>query len=385
MLCAFEARLGEEGRGARFAELREPDSEHVWLLSAFAADRGIDVPASVAWRVETGRGGVLRRTGFVGTMRVDRPGGGPVWIHADALMASYGLEPIALAAYRYEGDLAWLLSELADLHRRQARERRIVVFGDDEGVDLPLTTWGDIVLSGRLAKDIEEAIEDFVRGRERLARFGLPWRRGFLLAGPPGNGKTMVCKAIARTAGLPFVYFRSQHDSDDHEIDRAFDEARSLAPAVLCFEDVDTIFESRVTLSHFLNKLDGFEDNTGLLVLATTNHPETLDPALVRRPSRFDRVFRLDNPDAPTRAAYLGRLLGAAVPVDAFERAVRETEGFSMALLQELKVAACLHAVRAGRDDLATMDVDHAIDLLREQTRSADRAFASSRSAGFSA
>jgi len=126
-------------------------------------------------------------------------------------------------------------------------------------------------------------------------------------------------------------------------LDLAFERAISYAPCVLCFEDLDSLFNN-VPLSHFLNKLDGLAPLEGVLVLATTNHPGELDEALTNRPSRFDRVFEIGNPGPAERRAYLGRQMGGAFD----ERVVEWTDGLSFAQVKEVWVTACLEAIHGG-------------------------------------
>jgi ATP-dependent 26S proteasome regulatory subunit len=117
---------------------------------------------------------------------------------------------------------------------------------------------------------------------------------------------------------------------------------------MLGLEDIDSLFKGQMTLSHFLNKVDGFEERNGTLILATTNHPEDIDPALTSRPSRFDRVWIIDNPDQKSRMSYIEQRLTGLCINGLQEAVARATEGFSMAYLKELYVTASMIAIERG-------------------------------------
>jgi len=377
--------IGDAADAFEFAELVDPLRLSIDLVGDWLEGKGAERTRGTVLRLaptEPFDPCVSRAVGEVGVFRVERPEHGTVWINSEIIM-HMGHETVAVAAYQDRDDLDWLLDELRALRLRRSRERGFVVVGDGDLSRLPAVTWDDVVLPERLKREIRESVGDFVEGEERCRRFGFPWRRGFLLVGPAGNGKTMACKAIAATAGLPFIYVRPRGDWSNREIDQAFRTAKELAPSILCLEDIDALFKTQVTLSHLLNKLDGFDDTTGLLVIATSNHPELLDRALLQRPSRFDRVWRLGDPDLPTRRVYLRHLIGGLVDDDTIASAAEATAGFSMAFLHELKVAACMRAGREGRDALVPDDVLLSVELLRRQIRTAAMPIDAERAVGF--
>ena len=194
-----------------------------------------------------------------------------------------------------------------------------------------------------LKKDIRSSIESFFDGEAMYRKLAIPYKRGLLFSGPPGNGKTMLLKVIA--ASYPqwkFIYFKDDPHKDNDDIDDVFDLAKDMGQSIICFEDLDTLFRRSITLSHFLNKIDGFEDQHGMMIVATTNHPEDIDPALTSRPSRFDRVYTIGNPDYDCRRALLGRYFEKCCSVEYLETIANSTDSFSMAYLRELYISSSM-------------------------------------------
>ena len=188
-----------------------------------------------------------------------------------------------------------------------------------------------------------------------------------MLLGPPGNGKTHAIKAIVNSLHKPCLYVKSfqvEQQSEHDAIRNVFARARKSSPCLLILEDLDSLITDS-NRSFFLNELDGFAENTGLVVLATTNHPEKLDTAILDRPSRFDRKYHFDLPAATERSAFLtlwaGRLEVSMQPSnDGISEAVNRTEGFSFAYLKELGLSAMMCWI--DRSESANMD-----EILAEQ------------------
>jgi hypothetical protein len=168
-------------------------------------------------------------------------------------------------------------------------------------------TFENLILRGSLKQDIRDDVLRFFDARTTYEEYEIPWKRGILFVGPPGNGKTRTVKALINSLDQPCLYvknFRAPHGIDEICIRAVFDRARRTAPCVLVLEDLDAQLTPQ-NRSFFLNELDGFATNGGILTLATTNHPERLDPAVLDRPSRFDRKYPFDLPERPERQAYL--------------------------------------------------------------------------------
>ncbi|HVK08824.1 MAG TPA: ATP-binding protein [Gemmataceae bacterium] len=235
----------------------------------------------------------------------------------------------------------------------------------------------NLILPPGLKEAIREDAATFFASRDRYRRFNVPWKRGLILIGPPGNGKTHMIQALVNDLKRPCLYLKSlksRYQNEDRSIREVFEKARESAPCILVMEDLDALIDDG-NRSFFLNELDGFRKNEGVLAVATTNHPDRLDPAIVDRPSRFDRKYHFDLPAVRERAAYLGwwnglleeplRLTGEGVAAVA-----GATDGFSFAYLKELAIASTMAWMNdPGRAMDATMAAQ--VAGLRDQMASA--------------
>jgi hypothetical protein len=239
-------------------------------------------------------------------------------------------------------------------------------------------TFDNLVLAGSLKEDIREDLSRFFATRATYEEHRVPWKRGVLFVGPPGNGKTHAVKAIINSLGRPCLYvksFQADHQTEHDCIRQVFKKARKSAPCILVLEDLDSLINAG-NRSFFLNELDGFAANTGVVALATTNHPERLDPAILDRPSRFDRKYHFDLPGPDERLAYV-RLWSASLaealrPTEAgLAEVVGRTEGFSFAYLKELFLSAMMRWIAApGASAMDAILLDQA-EMLQGQMASA--------------
>jgi AAA+ superfamily predicted ATPase len=226
------------------------------------------------------------------------------------------------------------------------------------------STFENLILRNGLKDEIQKDFEQFFGARETFARYGIPWKRGVLFIGPPGNGKTHTVKALVNHLARPCLYvkaFRSEYESDQENIRRVFARARTTTPCLLVFEDLDSMIDDK-SRSFFLNELDGFEANTGVVLLATTNHPEKLDTAIIDRPSRFDRKYQFDLPGPAERGEYVAlwnERLQAELRMSprAAHDTVRATEGFSFAYLKELFLSSMMRWINGD----ASISMDNII------------------------
>jgi hypothetical protein len=210
-------------------------------------------------------------------------------------------------------------------------------------------SFDDLVLAGDQKAKIQADFTSFLRGREEYERYGVPWRRGVLFLGPPGNGKTHCVRAVLKMLEVPILFvqsLRAKYATDDATIEQVFQRAHEITPCCLVFEDLDAMINDG-NRSVFLNHLDGLGHLSGVLTIATTNHAERLDPAIVDRPSRFDRKYHFALPALPERLAYLSAWnarLDVAMRIDtrALEELAERTSEFSFAYLKELYVSSMI-------------------------------------------
>ncbi len=227
------------------------------------------------------------------------------------------------------------------------------------------------------AKDELAEIVEYLRNPDKFTRLGGKLPKGVLLTGPPGTGKTLLARAVAGEADVPFFY-RSGSEFEEmfvgvgsKRVRQLFAAAKKKTPCIVFIDEIDSIGTSRKsienqhrkTLNQLLTEMDGFEQNDGIIVLAATNIPEALDPALTR-PGRFDRMVHVPNPDIGGRREILEHYLEdkpttSDVDVD---RIARGTTGFSGAELFNLVNMAAVQAAMADAPAITAADLDWARD-----------------------
>ncbi|BAY23175.1 FtsH peptidase [Calothrix sp. NIES-2100] len=230
-----------------------------------------------------------------------------------------------------------------------------------------------------------EEIVDFLKNADKYTRLGAKIPKGALLVGPPGTGKTLLAKAIAGEAGVPFFSISGSEFIElfvgvgAARVRDLFEQAKKQAPCIVFIDELDALGKSRggaggfvggndereQTLNQLLTEMDGFDANTGVIIIAATNRPEVLDPAL-RRPGRFDRQVVVDRPDKIGREAILNvhaRNVKLADDVNLATIAIR-TPGFAGADLANLVNEAALLAARQNRQAVVMADFNEAIERL---------------------
>lgn len=230
------------------------------------------------------------------------------------------------------------------------------------------------------AKEELEEVVDFLKYPQKYTEIGGKIPRGVLLVGPPGTGKTLLARAVAGEAGVPFFRISGSDFVEmfvgvgASRVRDLFKQAREKAPCIVFIDELDAIGKSRInsvhsndereqTLNQLLVEMDGFDNSTGLILLAATNRPDVLDPALLR-PGRFDRQVAVDRPDMKGREQILAihaKNVKLSVSVDLAEIA-RITSGFSGADLANVINEAALLAVRAGRKEVLKPDLNEAVE-----------------------
>jgi cell division protease FtsH len=235
------------------------------------------------------------------------------------------------------------------------------------------------------AKDELQEVVDFLKDPKRYGRLGGRMPKGVLLVGPPGTGKTLLAKAVAGQAKVPFLSISGSEFVEMFigvgaaRVRDLFEQARGKAPTIIFIDELDALGRARglggpfggghdekeQTLNQLLTEMDGFDSSTGLVILAATNRPEILDPALLRA-GRFDRQVLVDRPDKRGRAAILRvhlrntKLAGDVEP----EKIAALAPGFTGADLANLVNEAALLATRRGRDSVTMRDFSDAVERI---------------------
>lgn len=295
------------------------------------------------------------------------------WLVAEVVGAK-GLVSVSLASSgTHEGWEAQVLTTL-DEHVRDGlalTPRSMTPSGEPLELDRAYG-WSDLFVPADLKDQLVRETTQFFASAEAYRRMGVPHRRGLLLAGPPGTGKTLLGKILSSTlSDVVFIWVTASDVSTAEHIRAIFGTARSARRAVLFFEDLDFYASNRIhatsVLGELLVQLDGFHSNDGLLVLATTNDLEAIEPALKDRPSRFDRVIQFGPGTTEVRHAHLTHLLVPyGLSSSAIDGLARRTDGLTGAQIQELAFRARLAAAGAGRDRITSDDLDHGVELARK-------------------
>jgi len=244
----------------------------------------------------------------------------------------------------------------------------------------PTVTFDDVAGVEEAKEELHEVV-DFLKSREKFQRLGARIPKGLLLIGPPGTGKTLLARAVAGEAGVPFFSISGSEFVEmfvgvgASRVRDLFEQAKRNAPCIVFIDEIDAVGRHRgaglggghdereQTLNQILVEMDGFDTNTSVIVLAATNRPDILDPALLR-PGRFDRRVILDRPDINGRTAILkvhskGKPLAESVDLEVLGK---QTAGFSGADLANLVNEAAILAARRGQKVIEMKELEESID-----------------------
>ena len=270
------------------------------------------------------------------------------------------------------------------LRQAQGSNNQAMSFGKSRArlvtANRPTVTFNDVAGADESKEELQEVVE-FLKFPERFASLGARVPRGVLLVGPPGTGKTLLARAVAGEAGVPFFSISGSEFVEmfvgvgASRVRDLFEQAKRNAPCIVFVDEIDAVGRQRgaglggshdereQTLNQILVEMDGFETNTNVIVVAATNRPDILDPALLR-PGRFDRQVILDAPDVRGREAILvvhshGKPLGEDVNLGVI---AKETPGFSGAELANLLNEAAILAARRSKKKVTQAEVEEAVD-----------------------
>lgn len=241
------------------------------------------------------------------------------------------------------------------------------------------TTFQDVAGVDEAKLELAEVV-DFLKNQERFDALGAKIPKGVLLVGPPGTGKTLLAKAIAGEAGVPFFSISGSEFVEMFvgvgaaRVRDLFEQAKKNAPCIIFIDEIDAVGRQRgaglgggndereQTLNQLLTEMDGFEGNTGIIIVAATNRPDVLDAALLR-PGRFDRQVVVDRPDFKGRQEILKvHARGKALVNVDLERIARRTPGFTGADLSNLLNEAAILAARRNLTEISMDEINDAID-----------------------
>ncbi len=258
-------------------------------------------------------------------------------------------------------------------------------------------TFGDVAGIEQAKLELTEVV-DFLKNADRFTAIGAKIPKGVLLVGPPGTGKTLLAKAVAGEAGVPFFSISGSEFVEmfvgvgASRVRDLFEQAKSNAPCIVFIDEIDAVGRQRgaglgggndereQTLNQLLTEMDGFEGNTGIIIIAATNRPDVLDAALLR-PGRFDRQVVVDRPDYAGRLEILNvHARGKSLSKDVdLEKIARRTPGFTGADLSNLLNEGAILAARRNLTEISMDEVNDAIDRVLAGPEKKDRVMSEKR------
>lgn len=243
----------------------------------------------------------------------------------------------------------------------QERDRSNLRIRVIDGEDIPYTKdakWDDLFLPEDIKNEIRSLVENFLVSKDFYLEKKIPWKRGILLYGHPGNGKTSIIRTIISEYNFKPVTIVPGANAES--LREAFSYAEEQSPALLYIEDLDSLIESGLDISTFLNLLDGISSKNGLLVIATANDVKKLKTNITKRPSRFDRKFDIPLPNQEMAHIYLKRWFGSLITAQKCRELAKQAEKYelSYAYLKDLYISSVFEALSHNRKAPTTKDID---------------------------
>ena len=281
------------------------------------------------------------------------------------------------ASLEHQEQVKQIAQEIADFQKKNNfyRGKRICLSDDISFLNGVQKEWNFVILDPKLKKELRLNTVDFLKCCDKWEKYGIPLRRGIILAGEPGTGKTVICKALMSEAdNITCISTDAYWTMRTGYISDLFSLAQDLSPTMVFIEDIDFIGQERQgsyrgtpILISLLAEMDGIEEKKAIVVVATSNCVETLDKALSERPSRFDRIFKIGMPTLQQRTELLEHLSRKnLLSAEIIEYIVKKTDGFTPAQLQEVVHGMVISRVGGGEEtmEFTRSDVDSIISLI---------------------
>ncbi len=374
------------GEGQRSVEKYEPES-YYWGLSAWTVKC---IFASPGWKIVSTLG-YSRQQPFHRDIQTDYTkyetclADGQMLVEKDNIRFVFTvccrLRDINFiqveAKMEYQEQVKKLLQEITDFQKEHNfyRGKRLCLNHELSFVTAGQKDWGSIIMDPIGKKEIWLNTIGLLKCCDKLEKRGIPLKRGIILAGEPGTGKTAICKALMwEGEGITRISTNAYGMMQEGYVCDLFSIAQELSPTIIFIEDLDFIghernehFRGTPGLIELLAEMDGIEEKKAIVTVATTNSIGTLDKALSERPSRFDRVFKIGLPSYQQRAELLTRLSREnPLPAEIIEYITKKTDGFTPAQIQEVTHGMVISHIAGGEETIAITrgDVDSIISLI---------------------
>lgn len=272
-------------------------------------------------------------------------------------------------------NIAQFLHDLYANHNKNPVFHTFGARGANDDVEIENYSWDRVVLDPTVLKMLKSDFESFFLREDWFKAKQLPFRRGYLLHGDPGNGKTSAIKAMMWAKGID-AYTLSFFDKNVGlaELNAVFETASERKPSLVVLEDIDRAFpksgsKCAISIQELLNAIDGIGTKEGIIVIATANNPADLDAAILKRPGRFDRTIKFDNPSYALRQKYFLSKDPLLVTDSNFESALVESDGYSFAQLQEAYILAGQYAYEEEMTDINGDQILRAVRTLASSNK----------------